>query len=132
MGVLSTEDEHHCGVDRAKTSYPWLISEVGISRDSLIVCDAGNGSHVFIAIDIPNQYDVTALIRDCPAALGLQFGNDRISVDQSVGDASQITKVYPTNTGKGDDTAERPHRFSCDIVFPELVKAGTFGQIQFS
>jgi hypothetical protein len=126
--ISSTDAEHEAGIARAQTINAFLIRDLGFP-DSMLG-DSGNGGHVQLTVDLPNDGDSLALAKNCLAALDLLFSDETVKVDTSVADANRICKMYGTMTRKGDDTEERPHRRSRIIFRPNTTVIVTREQLQ--
>ncbi len=85
-----------------------------------VVCDSGNGYHLLFRIDLPTTDG--GLVTNCLRALDQRFSDNAVDIDTKVGNASRITKLYGTWTAKGEDTPERPHRFSKIVAMPEVLE----------
>jgi hypothetical protein len=83
-----------------------------------IQCDSGNGYHLIYRIDLPNDDETHALIKNCLSALASKFNTEKVKVDQSVHNASRITKSYGSIARKGPNTPQRPHRRSRMLAAP--------------
>ncbi len=75
---------------------------------------SGNGIHLYLPLDdIPNDPASNSCCQAMLKALARRFNTDNIKVDQTVYNASRITKVPGTIARKGCETAERPFRMAC-------------------
>ena len=83
-------------------------------------------------VALPNDAASTELLKRVLQALAAKFDDAQVTVDQSVFNASRITKLYGTVTRKGDSTPERPHRLArilwngqatFEVVSPEQLEA---------
>jgi hypothetical protein len=117
-GISSTKAQHEAAIQRAHTVAEYLSLQ-GFSKESLVIADSGNGAHVLIRIDLPNNAESTALCQQVLQALDLKFTDNVVSVDQTTYNASRIMKLYGTLVMKGDNTAERPHRIAHLLQVPE-------------
>jgi P4 family phage/plasmid primase-like protien len=84
-----------------------------------IFADSGNGLHLLYAIE------TSASCPDIKPALKVldnKFSDKKVKIDTSVHNAAQITKLYGTKACKGNDTANRPHRFSRIIKAPDNIE----------
>jgi hypothetical protein len=107
-GISSTDAEHDAALALGREVAVWLESRGW----DVISADSGNGAHVLVPIDEPNDAATTDMVKGCLRGLAFQFNDERIAVDVSVFNASRITKMYGTIVVKGDNTPERPHRVS--------------------
>jgi len=90
-----------------------VLETLGVPRGAIVYADSGNGAHVCVRIDEPNDPATTVLLRRCLAALDLIFSTEAVRVDLTTYNAARIWKLYGTLSKKGDDTRDRPHRRSC-------------------
>lgn len=84
-----------------------------------LVVDSGNGWHLYFRIDLP--VDDGDLVKHVLHALANRFDTDRAKVDTSVFNPSRISKLPGTKSRKGDDTSDRPHRWSRSLNTPDEV-----------
>src|SRR5262245_29473932 len=123
-GISSTDAEHELAISRARECVEFLIAQLNFSEDSnsILLGDSGNGAHVLVCIRLPNDNESTRLIQRSIEAIALHFSDDKVSVDLSVFNPARIWKVYGTLAGKGDSTAERPHRLARFLFVPENIQ----------
>ncbi len=81
--------------------------------------DSGNGGHLIYKIESDTAEFVPSLLK----SLSLKYSTAQVDIDTKVGNPSRLTKVYGTKTRKGDDTADRPHRYARIIDLPSPVAA---------
>jgi putative DNA primase/helicase len=79
---------------------------------SLRCGDSGNGYHLNIALDLPNDIESRDLLKQVLTTLSTLFGSSAVIVDCSVFNAARIWKTYGTPAAKGDHSPERPHRLA--------------------
>jgi hypothetical protein len=121
--VSATNAEHALAKQRMEECQAWLVAE-GVPEP--IVADSGNGFHLLIRIELPNDEVSRNLIESVLRTVALKFGDNNVCVDVSVGKAAQLCKLYGTIARKGDSVLDRPHRFSSLIHVPNpVVVAGT-------
>lgn len=79
-----------------------------------VTCDSGNGFHLCYAIDLPNTEKAQALVKDFLKYLHEATKTEQFAavVDAKTFDAPRIWKVPGLLTRKGEETEERPHRYS--------------------
>jgi hypothetical protein len=87
-----------------------------------IECDSGNGCHILYRVDLPNDNETHALFRNSLSALASRFDTDKVKIDQSVHNASRVTKGYGSIARKGPHTRERPHRRSRIVSAPARIE----------
>lgn len=115
-GISTTDEEHTAALDLAHTIADYLHSK-GVA--SLAIADSGNGAHVLLRIDLPNNPETTTLIEQGLQSLDRRFAGAGLKIDTSVGNAARIWKAYGSWACKGDDIPERPHRLARLIDVPE-------------
>ncbi len=120
-GISSTDPEHDAALAMARAVRDWLI-ELGVPPDAIILGDSGNGAHLLIRIDLPNDPGAGDLCKGILAALDLRFSNETVHIDTTTFNPSRITKCYGTVARKGDLTPDRPHRRSRLLDLPEQLE----------
>jgi hypothetical protein len=126
-GISSTEEEHARAREKAEEIQAYL-SERGFPEP--IMASSGNGYHLLFYLDILNTAENVTLLQDCLAALDFRFSTDKVQVDRTTFNPSRIVKLYGTKACKGDDTTERPHRWSKIIYVPEELVAVSVEQLE--
>lgn len=114
-GISSSDPEHHAALARAGEIQEWLTLQ---GWPTPVVADSGNGAALLYAIDLPNDDESRDLIQRCVQALATAFDNALCDIDTAVYNAARIWKVYGTLAGKGDSTADRPHRRAAILSAP--------------
>jgi hypothetical protein len=125
-GVSSSEEEHRAALKRA-AGIAAALGEMGWPAP--VAGDSGNGAHLLYRVDLPNDEQVTALIKAALVALDGLFSDAKASVDTAVFNASRIWKVYGTVARKGDHTESRPHRRSRLLSVPDTIETVTREQL---
>ena len=116
-GISSTDAEHQATVETAHNIMQFLVS-IGFPKDSMILADSGNGTHILVRIgDLPNNDENTLLIKTCIAALQARF----TGIDEAVYNAARICKLAGTVCRKGDVIEGRPHRTAKLLEVPENI-----------
>lgn len=115
-GVSSTDAEHEAALERARQVRDWLRER---GWPDPILADSGNGAHLLYRIDLPNDPETLTLVNRCLEAVAFAWEDARITVDQKVGNASRIWKLWGTMACKGDNVPDRPHRRSRVLEAPE-------------
>jgi len=128
-GISSTEDEHAAALAIARRCYDFLIA-LGFPPDSLILADSGNGAHILIRVDLPNDDAATRLVKRCLEAVALRFDDETVAVDRGVYNAARISKIYGTLACKGDSTPDRPHRLAKLLIVPEVVNPAPIAMLE--
>ena len=119
-GISSTDQEHEIALDKGLEVLAFLVS-LGFSKQSLIPADSGNGAHVLVRIDLPNDPESAALVHRCLVALDLRFGDDYAHVDIKTYNAARIWKAYGTLACKGDQVRGRRHRQARLLEIPDQI-----------
>jgi len=119
-GISASAAEHDEALTRTWSADQWLRS-VGLSEDSIVVGDSGNGGHLLVRVDLENSPAATTLIQQCIVAVKSRFNDDHVAVDESVFNPSRIWKVYGTVAAKGDSTDDRPHTMAQLLAIPEPI-----------
>jgi hypothetical protein len=128
-GVSSTEAQHDAALLIARRCYDFLIA-TGFPPNSLVLADSGNGGHILIRIDLPNDDAATRLMKRCLEAMALRYDDDKVSVDRTVFNAARISKIYGTLARKGDSTPDRPHRLARLLTVPEIVTPAPIAMLE--
>jgi putative DNA primase/helicase len=117
-GISSTDAEHAAALTVARSARAWLIEQIGVPADALVFADSGNGAHLLVHVDLPNDDAARQLVERCLQATALYCNTADVQVDVKVGNAARISKLYGTLAAKGDATADRPHRIACLLEVP--------------
>lgn len=110
-GVSSTDEEHALAIAMARDCRTWLCEE-GIPKEASILADSGNGAHLLVRVDLPNDAASRTLVERLIRSVAAHFSTDGVEVDLTTGNASRLCKVYGTFARKGDSTRDRPHRLA--------------------
>lgn len=108
-GISSSDAEHNAALHRADEVELWLD---GRGWPPPIRLDSGNGAALVYPIDLPNDAPALDLIAQCLAAIAFHWGDELVTVDQSVKNAARLIRVPGTLNCKGDNTPERRHRLA--------------------
>jgi len=92
-----------------------LITALGVVRhlETLgfplpIMIDSGNGIHLYIDIDLPNNPETVQLLKGCLEALAGKFNDDKVNIDIKVHNSARISKIAGTAVRKGEYSKKRP------------------------
>lgn len=88
-----------------------------------IVCDSGNGCHLFYPVDLPNDDKNRELIKSFLNELSNRCYNDGARVDPVTFDCQRMARLYGTTGRKGQSTPERPWRKTGIISHPGAYNA---------
>lgn len=79
---------------------------------------SGNGVHLYYALpQMPNEEVSKLNVQETLQLLAWKFDNDAVKIDQSVFNASRITKVPGTVARKGEVSGGRPYRVA-QVIWP--------------
>nr|WP_302595397.1 hypothetical protein [uncultured Cellulosilyticum sp.] len=107
---ISSTDEEKAEAKELLKKVRQFLGDNGFPKPML--CDSGNGYHLFYVIDLDNTKENVGLIKKFLRTLDKLFSNDKVKIDVTTGNASRITRLYGTVNCKGDNTEDRPHRMS--------------------
>jgi len=119
-GISSTDAEHDAAIKVARKIKKYLLG-LGFPADAIIIGDSGNGAHLLVRIDLPNNEESANLTKNCLEALATQFNDDTVSIDPGVFNAARIWKLPGTLARKGDNTTDRPHRLARLLDVPDTL-----------
>lgn len=118
-GVSSTNEEKNNAKLVINNVFSFL-RDIGFAEP--IVCDSGNGFHLLYKIALENTEANKLLMQTVLQVLDLYFSNGKCDIDKTVFNASRITKLYGTDSKKGNNTDDRPHRQSSILKVPKAIK----------
>lgn len=125
--VSSTEKEKSAALEVLQKIHEYL-HELG--WPSPVSADSGNGYHLLYNLGgMPNTLELTTAVKNVLDHLAQKFNDGFVKVDTSVHNPSRITKAYGSLAAKGEDTVERPHRYSEIRKVPAEIKPVTIGQL---
>jgi hypothetical protein len=113
--VSATDAERNLAMAKMRMVRDYLLSE---GAPPMVEADSGNGAHLLVPCDLPNDKDSARLVRGFLEFLSAKFSDATVKVDRVNWNADRITKAYGTTARKGPDTPERPHRRSGIIALP--------------
>jgi hypothetical protein len=126
-GISSSDSEHKDSLLKAKTVKA-ALKELGWPDP--IIASSGNGAHLLYCIDLPNNEEMTELVKNVLYSLDFSYSDNNVEVDRTTFNAARIWKLYGTIACKGDNTDERPHRQSKIIKYPDVLELVTLEQLQ--
>lgn len=118
-GVSATKAERNLALEVVNILIGKLV-ELGFPE--IVGGTSGNGYHVLIRIDLPNDNGSRDLLKKCLAALQEMVGTGKVEVDPKVYNASRIIKCYGTVSCKGVNTEDRPWRWSRLTLVPDKIE----------
>jgi P4 family phage/plasmid primase-like protien len=119
-GVSATREEKKLSAEVA-TVLINKLEELGFPGGCLVGGTSGNGYHILVRIDLPNDFASRDLLKRCLAAMQEMVGTGKVEVDPKVFNSARIVKCYGTVACKGENTPDRPWRWSKLTVVPETV-----------
>lgn len=119
-GVSASNEEFEYAHLKAVAVYRYLV---GMGFSEPIICVSGNGYHLYIPCDMPNDAVHHTLVNNFLKSLGNIFSDSHVGIDQSVGNAANLTKLMGTWAKKGSCTPDRPWRQSRFVKVPKEIKA---------
>lgn len=126
-GISSSENEKKAALDLIKQIRKDLVEE-GFPKP--IVADSGNGYHLLLSVDLENTKENVEAIKAFLSALDFLYSTDEAQVDVTTYNPSRIVKFYGTKACKGDDTNDRPHRWSKLAKVPKQQNITSLEQIE--
>lgn len=118
--ISASEEEHQAAIDRAIKVRAYLREN---KFPEPILADSGNGAHLLYKLDLPNDKETTALIKDFLKSLAYNFTDDKVDVDLTMFNAARISKLPGTLTRKGEQSDDRLWRQAHIIETPETPTA---------
>lgn len=98
-----------------------FLKEQGFNEP--VVALSGNGYHLQLKVDMPNDDEHRELIKTFVESVAYQFDAEGIDIDCKVFNAARVCKLYGTEARKGASTAERPWRLAQILYVPKELKA---------
>ena len=119
-GVSSSDNEHGIALLFAQQLKADL-TQAGWPEP--LLADSGNGAHLIYPLDLENMPENAELLKGVLGALGQRYASKLadtgLDIDGKNFNAGRLSKLYGTQTHKGDHTPERPHRWARIIELPE-------------
>jgi hypothetical protein len=88
---------------------------------SPIVCDSGNGCHLLFKIELENTRENVYILKNVLSSLDFLYSSETVKVDRVTYNPARITRLYGTLNCKGDNSEERPHRWSRVLKYPAKI-----------
>lgn len=117
--VNSNEFEFNCAMQKARDIFRFL-RENGFQ--DAVVCHSGNGAHLQLLVDLPNDDETTEILKRFYKYLGQRFTDEHVDIDQKVFNLARLCKTYSTYAKKGANLPDRPWRQSKIIYVPKELK----------
>lgn len=117
--VNSSEFEFNCAMQKARDIFRFLRDN---GFEDAIVCHSGNGAHLQLAVDLPNNEETTNILKRFYQYLGQKFTDENVDIDQKVFNLGRLCKTYSTVAKKGANLPDRPWRQSKILYVPKELK----------
>lgn len=111
-GISASNEEFEKAHLKAVDLYRYLIKE-GFKEP--IITRSGNGWHVYVTCDMPNDDEHNELVKKFLQSLSNMFSGGGVEIDEKVFNPARIDKLIGTWAKKGANSEERPWRIA-DIV----------------
>lgn len=108
-GISSSDAELAAAKVVASKVYEYLK---GIGFEDPVKALSGNGCHLLYKIALENNDVNRALVQKCLQVLSMLFDTDAVKIDTVNYNPARICKLHGTIAQKGNNSLERPHRFS--------------------
>ena len=115
-GISASDDEFEKAHLKAVDVFRYLI---GVGFKEPIITKSGNGWHVYLPCDMPNDEEHNELVKRFLQSLSKMFSDSSVEIDEKVFNPARIDKLIGTWAKKGSDTPERKWRIA------EIVKVPT-------
>ena len=116
-GVSATDEELEYSKTKANEIKRFLEQQYDIKNP--IGSISGNGFNLDYYLELESTKENVDLLRNCLKALDFKFSDDKVKVDTTTYNPSRIIKLFGSLSCKGDNTEERPHRYSSIQEVPE-------------
>ena len=117
--VNSSEFEFNCAMQKARDIFRFLRDN---GFEDAIVCHSGNGTHLQLLVDLPNDDETTEILKRFYKYLGQRFTDEHVDIDQKVYNLARLCKTYSTTAKKGANLPDRPWRQSKILYVPKELK----------
>lgn len=117
--VNSSEFEFNFAMQKARDIFRFLRDN---GFEDAIVCNSGNGAHLQLAVDLPNDEETTNILKRFYQYLGQKFTDENVDIDQKVFNLGRLCKTYSTVAKKGANLPDRPWRQSKILYVPKEIK----------
>lgn len=115
----SSDEEYQYALDRAKDVY-YFLKEQGF--EDCIICSSGNGIHLDLKVELPNDEETTEIIKGFFKYMGSRFSDDKVEFDEKNYNLARLCKCYSTVSKKGANIPARPWRQSKILYVPKVLK----------
>lgn len=123
----SSDSEYNAAIQKARDIFRFLREQ---GFDDPIVCSSGNGAHLQIPVDLPNDEETTEIVKRFYKFLGSKFTDNQVDIDQKVYNLARLCKTYSTTAKKGANLPERPWRKAEVLYIPKELKPTPIDKIK--
>lgn len=88
-GISSTDEEREAALDWAMGLQAFLVS-LDFHKESMVLADSGNGEHLLLRVNLPNDAECTDLVEKCLQAVDLYFTDSKVQVDLTTFNAARL------------------------------------------
>lgn len=114
-GISASDDEFEKAHLKAVDVFRYLI---GAGFKEPIITKSGNGWHVYLPCDMPNDEEHNELVKRFLQSLSKMFSDASVEIDEKVFNPARIDKLIGTWAKKGSDTPERKWRIAEIVKVP--------------
>jgi len=114
----ATDQEHADVLELAQEIVAYL-DEAGFPAP--IQVDSGNGYHLYYRIDLPNDAESKAIVREALHVLDNTFSDHRGDVGAECHDARRLARMPGTWSRRGKKSTTRPYRMAKFVDVPETI-----------
>ena len=114
-GISASDEEFEKAHLKAVAVYRYLIKS-GFKEP--MITTSGNGYHIYIPCDMPNDDEHTDLVKRFLQGLSKMFTDSNVEIDEKVYNAARIDKLIGTWAKKGSDSKDRKWRLAKFIKIP--------------
>jgi hypothetical protein len=110
---IATDAQYKAADEVMSRAKAWLLKE---GWDRVVKASSGNGVHLLVPCDLPNDFASKELIRHVQNAVSQQFSTDEVIIEMFP-DADRLVRAYGTLNRKGKETRELRWRRSrvCEL-----------------
>lgn len=119
-GISASDEEFEKAHLKAVNVYRYLI-EQGFKEP--LITKSGNGWHVYLPCDMPNDEEHNELIKKFLQSLSKMFSDAEVEIDEKVFNPARIDKLIGTWAKKGSDTTDRKWRLATIVKVPSDMSA---------
>ena len=115
-GISASNEEFEKAHLKAVAIYRYL-NDNGFCEP--IITKSGNGYHLYVTCDMPNDDAHNELIKRFLQSLSNMFSDEFVGIDEKVFNPARIDKLIGTWAKKGADSQERPWRLATIVKVPQ-------------